>query len=235
MPKFKIQKIKNSKIIISDNDINHIIKSLRKKDGDYIFCLNDDFEYKCVIKKDPFELEIVDKKELKKDLKDIHIYMGVIEKQNLELIVKKLNELNCKKMTPVYFERSQNNIKINYDRLKKIVFESSKQCHRNIDLVIEKEIFFNEMIENIQNNNLNIFAYQHSKNYSFNEKNINLNEKINLIIGPEGGLTEKEIEILSKISYTINLSSTILKSETAAIFLASIVMYEIRKNKNEKR
>jgi len=56
--------------------------------------------------------------------------------------------------------------------------------------------------------------------------NGNSNLRIGFLIGPEGGFEEKEIAQLSKNkALTISLGSNILKAETAAIFMSSIVKY----------
>ena len=55
-----------------------------------------------------------------------------------------------------------------------------------------------------------------------------MNYKIACIIGPEGGITPKEIEILIKNNVKcVTLGKRILRTETAPIALASIIMYEM--------
>lgn len=231
MPKFKILKILNNEIYLSNKDELHIKKSLRKKIGDKIFCFDDSNEYESIITSiDKLKLEIVTKQKIKNDVLNLNIYLGVIEKNNFELAVKKLNEINCKSITPVLFERSQNNINLNYERLARIISESSKQCHRYIDLELKDTLNFNEFIKQIKNDKLNIVAFQETKqNFSFND--IKYSDKINLIIGPEGGFSKKELETLEENCLFLKLTNTILKSETAAIYLASILSYEMgRKN-----
>ncbi len=233
MPKFKISKILNNEIFLSEEDELHIKKSLRKKIGDKLSCFDDLNEYKTIIKStDKLKLEIVSKHALSNDILNINIFLGVIDKNNFELALRKLNEINCKSITPVFFERSQKNIKLNFERLSKIISESSKQCYRHIDLKINNSINFNELIKEIENNKFNILAYQDAS-----EKNlfddIKYNDKINLIVGPEGGFSERELEILRKNCSFLKLTNTILKSETAAIYLASILTFNIG-NKNEK-
>ncbi|MGL5640310.1 MAG: 16S rRNA (uracil(1498)-N(3))-methyltransferase [Mycoplasmoidaceae bacterium] len=233
MPKFKISKILNNEIYLSNEDELHIKKSLRKKIGDKLFCFDNINEYETRITSlDKLKLEIISKHKLKNDTLNLNIYLGVIDKNNFELAVRKLNEINCKSITPVLFERSQKNIKLNYDRLNKIIIESSKQCFRYIDLDLKDTIRFNELIDEIKNDKFNILAYQESKNFfSFND--IKYSDKINLIIGPEGGFSKKELEMLKNNCYFLKLTNTILKSETAAIYIASILSFNLG-SKNEK-
>ncbi|MGL4617202.1 MAG: 16S rRNA (uracil(1498)-N(3))-methyltransferase [Mycoplasmoidaceae bacterium] len=233
MPKFKICKILNDEIHLSIEDQLHIKKSLRKKIGDKIFCFDNLNEYETIITSiDKLKLRIINKKELKNNILNLNIYLGVIDKNNFELAVRKLNEINCKSITPVMFKRSQKNIKLNYDRLNKIISESSKQCFRHIDLELNKIISFNELLNQIGNNNFNILAHQGAKKI-FLFDDIKYNDKINLIIGPEGGFSTNELEKLKNSCSFLKLTETILKSETAAIYLASILSFNIG-SKNEK-
>ena len=51
---------------------------------------------------------------------------------------------------------------------------------------------------------------------------------IGIIIGPEGGLEEKEVEYLKNLGVkSVSLGKRILRTETVAIVLASIIMYEL--------
>ena len=58
----------------------------------------------------------------------------------------------------------------------------------------------------------------------FNGKNI----KIAVIIGPEGGISPKEVEMLKENgAITISLGKRILRTETVALNVLSVIMYEL--------
>ena len=58
-------------------------------------------------------------------------------------------------------------------------------------------------------------------------KNNSSCDKIFLAIGPEGGISPKEEELLEKKGFLkITLGSQIMRVETVPIFLASIIKYE---------
>lgn len=62
------------------------------------------------------------------------------------------------------------------------------------------------------------------------EKETKKAEKTNIgiIIGPEGGVEEKEVEYLEKLGVkSVSLGKRILRTETVAIVLTSIIMYEL--------
>ena len=52
-------------------------------------------------------------------------------------------------------------------------------------------------------------------------------DKISLVIGPEGGLTEKEEDDLNKLGFiSTSLGNRIMRVETVPMFVLSIINYE---------
>ncbi len=227
---FKAEKIKDNSIYLYKDDVHHILDVLHKKTNDIIFCSFETIIYECRIKDiKPFLLEVISQKEY--DLKPypLNIYMAVIDKKNFEIVVRSLNELNCNSITPVYLQRSQHNIILDEKRMDRIVEESNKQCCRTNGLIINKSINFNQLIELINNQKENwFFAYENEES-NFQNISIKENKPINLIIGPEGGFTIQEAETLINNNVnSIKLTNTILRAETAAIYLASVLIEKIK-------
>ncbi|MDE5841834.1 MAG: 16S rRNA (uracil(1498)-N(3))-methyltransferase [Malacoplasma sp.] len=229
MRQFSIQ-IKNNKVWFSDSDLKHL-QVLRIKPNQKIKCID---QYNNLV-----TVEILHLNPIKTRIiniisnssfnypYDITCFLGIIKKHNFELAVQKLNELNIKKIVPVYFNYSQKNYTLNFERLEKIISESKKQCNRKSDLIITNPIVFNDLINELGNYENNFLAYEKQK-YSEWDKikqdtNRSLN-KISFIVGPEGGFSEKEIIELQKKCLSLKLTNTILKSETAVIYLASILI-----------
>ncbi|BAC43952.1 16S rRNA (uracil(1498)-N(3))-methyltransferase [Malacoplasma penetrans] len=227
MRKFFIR-IKNNKVWFDDNDLKHF-KSLRINNEDIIDCIDQNNSLvKVKIKSlDPIKSEIIEIKENKLSNKpyDITCFLGVIKKQNFELAVVKLSELNIKKIIPVYFDYSQRNINLNYQRLDILIKESQKQCNRIAKLEIDEPITFNDMVNKLNDFNCNFIAYEHQDLSEWNKikNNSNLNN-ISYIVGPEGGFSGKEINELKNKCIFLKLTNTILKTETASIYLASILI-----------
>lgn len=219
-------------ITFSFSDIHHITKVLRKKVNSILYCINEnDFliEVK-IISINPFLVQIINKNKIDNiNNSYINVFIGVIKKPNFELLIRFLNEININSLTPIFFERSQRNIKYDEDRIKNILRESSKQSNRIRPIIINPIINYIEFL-NIIKNDVNYFANEKEKINSFAKLNCKIKSAINLIVGPEGGFTEMEILDISKISNSISLSTNILRSETAAIYMASIFMEEVKKN-----
>lgn len=230
MQKFRVTN-KNNKIIFDKNDEYHITKVLRKKINDTIECYdnNGSFLITQILSINPLRVKVLKKTKIEIEPYPIVAYIGLIKKNNFELIVEKLNELNISKIVPVVFSRSQNNIHLDYKRLERIVNESCKQSNRVNPLIIEKEIKFNGLIEKIKGVPTFLCsekeAFKNINNYDLKIKNGDI---INFIIGCEGGFTVDELQSLNSLTYPITLTKTILRSETAAIYAASVLIERLK-------
>lgn len=233
MQLFSIKKIVGDIVSFSVNDENHIKNILRKKINDELMVTDSANNYFVrIVTISPLRAKITKKVIIDCDPKiNISLYCGVIKKNNFELLTQKAVELGVNKIYPVFFQRSQKNIIYNIERLQTIINEAKKQCHRMNEIIISKPIEFNDLIELIDKNDLNITAYEKIKEFSINNINIKNPKNINLIIGPEGGIDPIEIEKLKHLNcYFVSLTKSILRTETAAFYLISNVI-----NKWEER
>lgn len=119
------------------------------------------------------------------------------------------------------------------DRWKKIAEMASKQSGRDIIPKIEGIIDIKKLCEEISKFDLVFLAYENETEKSFKQelqqiKNTKENLKIAIIIGPEGGIEEAEVEVLEKSgAKVISLGKRILRTETVALAMTSIIMYEL--------
>jgi len=59
-------------------------------------------------------------------------------------------------------------------------------------------------------------------------KTINKYDTINIVIGPEGGLSNNEIKYLNEIGFkSVSLGNRILRVETVPLYILSIINYEL--------
>ncbi len=152
----------------------------------------------------------------------------------MELIIQKTTEIGVKKIIPVAMERSivklnEKDGKKKIERWQKIAEVAAKQSKRDIIPKIENIIKMSDLCSEIKAYELFIVAYE-------NEGEITLKQvlqenrgirKIGVLIGPEGGIDEKEIEkLVQNGAKTISLGKRILRTETAPITIASNIVYE---------
>jgi len=229
------QNLDNDKIILEE-DYNHIVNVLRKKEGETIVLFNNNgynyiFKISKINKKN-IELKKLEKIEnFKENNSKITVFQSNIKNDNLDLIIQKLTELNVDNLT--LFNSEYTNIKlkeIKADKINRVSLEACKQCERSKSLNISFVGDFNNLLEKLVNFDIVIFAYEKSKKVLkevFKTKNIKKN--VAIIVGPEGGFRESEKEKLIKLPnvYNVSISKNILRAETASIMLASILMYEL--------
>ena len=126
------------------------------------------------------------------------------------------------KFIPILTERTIVR-KLNEKRLNKIIIEASEQSNRLKVPKINKMTTLDSFLELNQNTTI-IFG-----DLNANKKKINLKSKETLciLIGPEGDFTTKEREKIFKYNNVIplNINNNILRSETAAISIISIIVY----------
>ena len=118
-------------------------------------------------------------------------------------------------------------------RWQKISEVASKQCGRDIIPKINDVINVKNICNIISKYDIVLLAYENEelntlKNELAKVKNISKNLKIGIIIGPEGGIEKEEVDYLKENgAKVITLGKRILRTETVAFVLISIIMYEL--------
>lgn len=140
-----------------------------------------------------------------------HLIWAIIEPKNIEKTLPMLNELNLAKITFFYAQYSQKQFKLDLKRLERILRGSCEQCGRVIGLEIEILQNLDEVLQNYPN-----FAV-----LDFCEESLNSSLEIPLMIGCEGGFSQSERKILQDKPIFGAPKCNILRSETAALYVAS--------------
>lgn len=163
------------------------------------------------ISKYTYELKLIKSEQNATKKSDFCLALAVIEPKILEKTLPFLNELNLSKLILVYSDFSQKNFKIDLQRFERILIQSCQQCGRTNLMQIELFKNTKALIENYKNIVLLDFQGQ-------NFQKENLKNKL-LFIGPEGGFSAKEREIINQ---KIKLDCpNILKTQTASIALVA--------------
>ena len=158
------------------------------------------------------------------EAKVIEIEKGIIK----FVIIKKLRpsekirELGVTKFIPILTERTVVR-DINKNRINKIIIEAAEQSNRIIVPTLEKLINLDKFLKIYQDTNI-IFGDLNSKN---NKLNVSYKKPICILIGPEGDLSEKERQKILRLKNisALNINKNILRTETAAISLISIINF----------
>lgn len=241
MSRFFIEKCPNKgeAFIIDGENFHHMKNVLRHKVNDrLILCDGSGLEYFVIIKKiyiDCLEVFIEEVLESQNEASTkITLFQGLPKADKFEYIIQKAVELGVFNIVPVRTSRSivkleKNTAKKKMDRWQKIAFEASKQSQRAIIPKIEEIISFEEAVSNFKAYDLSIIPYEKEK---INTVRRILSKKhfaknIAILIGPEGGFEEEEINLARENSIIpVTLGNRILRTETASIATISMFMYE---------
>ena len=210
-------------IVMNEIDSKHISRSFRKKIGDNIRVTNG---LGCLC-----NAEIIERgKKIKVKIKSIEkfeapnlsIHIAISPLKNIsrfEWFVEKATELGISQITPVVCEHSEKK-KVNTERLERILISSLKQSNQFFKPKINSINTFENFILNSEDQLLmaNLKTSNKLSEKLFNKPNICL------MIGPEGGFSDSEIDLAKKQDIKeVTLGNSRLRSETAAIYGMSII------------
>lgn len=252
MPKFfvKNEQITDNKITIIGEDVNHIKNVLRLKIDDNIHVCNVDtsINYTCGISKinnDNIECIIFNEKASNCESNvHINIFQGLPKSDKMELIIQKSVELGADEITPVEMKRcvvkiDEKSKQKKIERWQKISEVAAKQSGRDIVPKINNVVNIKNICNLIDKYDIVLLAYENEKDNTLKSELTKLknkeNLKIGVIIGPEGGLEEQEVEILKEAgAKVITLGNRILRTETVALVVTGIIMYELENLEGNK-
>ena len=218
----------NRKILINDkSDCNHIQNVYRLNAGNELRIIDGEYEYLTEIiqisKKEVF-VKILEKKEDSYSLNvNIDVAMGILKNDKMNLAIQKLTEIGVNRIIPLKTERVVVKINEKKEKWDVVVRETLKQC-RGIKFT---EITPVKKLAEIDYSKYDkiIFAYENSGESKSLSEIIEKGDKdILYIIGPEGGITQEEVDFLkNNKAMEISLGKRILRAETAAIVVCGIV------------
>lgn len=222
-------------IKINGPEVKHI-QVLRHNVGENII-VNENVYKISSIGKDNIYLEYIEKAPLTGiPTSNITLYVAFLKSEKMDYLVQKAVEIGVKRIVPFFSK----NVVVKLDekarqkrkeKLQKVADEACKQCGR-MDLVVVGDFLnFKELKESLKEEKV-FFAYETSKD-SLRKEITDLKERkinnVGIIIGAEGGFTIQEAEELNSFKNVccVSLGDRILRAETAAINLLSIIIYEM--------
>ncbi len=239
----KENQIKKNRIEIRDDDVNHIKNVLRLQKEEEIQVCNLDMAKTYITK----IIEIDSSKVIVEIIEEcsktteanisLHIFQGLPKQEKMEQIIQKATEIGVSDITPVKMERcvvklDDKTASKKIERWQKIAEVAAKQSKRDRIPTIHPCISLKDIYEKSHNYDIIIVAYEEEKNISMKQVFQSVNRKevqnIAIIIGPEGGIAKEEIDFLKTLpnGKIATLGKRILRTETAPLVLASIIMYE---------
>lgn len=221
-------------VFLYGKEHNHLSRVVRKKPGDEVYLFDEAGNtYLAKIQsvhKDQTKLSIVEKLIPKKKGVDIILGQAMLKIKKMELILQKATELGVHTFIPIKAERTIIKIKDNgkqkLERWKKISLSAAKQSGRSDLMKIEHPASIQEVVTEFGTSFKILLTEKAEKNlreiilipFFTGRGDSEIPSSTIILVGPEGGWTEKEEEYIVKHGYTpACLGDLVLRAETAAI------------------
>lgn len=234
--------IEENRAKIIGEDVNHISNVLRLKKNDKIILCNKN--EKCSYEAEINEISkeyilcfLISK--IQGSIESnvmVDIYQGIPKMDKMEYIIQKATELGVRNIYPVNLERcivkldNKSESKKN-DRWNKIAEVAAKQSKRDFIPKIENVINLENICNNVSKYDIILVAYENEEMNTLKKELSKIRERDNLniavVIGPEGGLAQKEVDKLIDVgAKVVTLGKRILRTETASLVILSDIIYE---------
>ena len=218
--------IRDPYIRITGEEARHLSRVLRKKIGDHILVTDGRaHRYEAVIRSisgEEAECEIVHREQNANEPR-VDITLGASLLKNpgrFDFLVEKATELGVRSIIPLVCERTLRHHE-NHERLVKIAISALKQSGRSYLPKIFMRTPFSALISNSAEHDLKLIPHEKTEQSHFIETVLQHHpaaRSILILIGPEGGFTEKELSDASAQAFVpISLGPRRLRAETAAV------------------
>lgn len=220
-------------MLLEKSDIRHIKKVMRMNINDKIEVVYNNKLHICEITSlEPFNIKVIEKLDEDKKTKiELTVAVALVKEQKMDLILQKLTELGVSRIIPVSMERSI--VKLDKERFNKkkvrwesICKEASEQSKRTNIPIIEDIKSIKDLTKEDADLKLVASTKEKEKLLNYYLQSIEDCAKIIMVIGPEGGISDKEEDILVSNGYNrVSFGNLIFRVETATIYVASIINY----------
>lgn len=242
MKRIFVRDLSDAELTISGGDANHLARALRAKRGDKLTAV-DGFGNCAVIELVDFSKEKITARRLgelqRVDTEKKLILADCLPKQNrFNTIIEKATELGVDKIQPLISERTiarpgGMHEQSKLERWGRIAKEAAEQCARNTIPEIGEILTLKDWLKEISplaEDTLLLFCWENERTTTIREVLSDYvkkgGEKIIVLIGPEGGFTEREVvDIAFAGGVSVTLGKRILKTDTAAISVLAMINY----------
>ena len=204
---------------LSPEDARHAAKVLRLRPGDEIVALDGAGGRFRACLKEEGSVELLETLPSNEPRLRLTVYQGVPKADKLELLAQKLTELGVTRLVPVAMERSVRHFE-KVERLRKIAREAAKQCRRALPMEITEPMPWPKAVLDMRARERLVAPWEEATDGRLTA--LPPCTDIGLLIGPEGGISAREIEECG--ATTVTLGARILRTETAALAATAIIM-----------
>lgn len=228
---------------ISGKDHNHICNVLRMQVGDTFLVSCEGISCLCQLQRievDAVVAEIVEEDYRNTEL-PVHFYLfqGLPKGDKLELIIQKTVELGVAGIIPVEMNRcvmklDEKKKKSRRERWQSIAESAAKQSKRNVIPEVYDVLTYKQAMTKASEMDLFLVPYENERGMDATREalsHIKPGMSVGILVGPEGGFDEKEIELAREVGAAIiSLGKRILRAETAAVTAVAMGMLHVEMN-----
>jgi 16S rRNA (uracil1498-N3)-methyltransferase len=233
------ENIHKNNIIIEGEDVQHISKVLRLREGDKIvLCDQQGTDYNVTIQeisKHKVVTSIVDKEPSRGEPAiEVVLYQGIPKSTKMDLIIQKCTEMGITRVVPVVTARTVVKLESEKDEAKKvarwtkIAEEAAKQSARGIIPKIDMPMTLAQAFKDSSQMDIVLIPYELEKERSVKAALQGKTPKsIGFFVGPEGGFESSEVERAKESGLLpVTLGDRIMRTETAGFAMLTCIMYE---------
>ena len=213
----------------SKRQIHYLKNVLRLKNNENINIFNGSEEWNARIRIDKDKMYLVPNNLTRTDEKDqdIWICFSLIKSRNINFLLEKTTEIGVTKFFPIKSKYSEK-LKLNYERLEKIIIESVEQSNALQVPAIEPLIKLDELLKKWDEKRTIILCNERLKSSKIFDLKLK-NKKYAIFVGPVGGWSLDDLELFDgKPVLHVSLGKNILKADTAAIFSLSCLRAQLK-------
>jgi len=222
--------------VVSGAEAKHLIRVMRIAEGDTVILTDKTgYDYTAtaqIVGDDSVTFTVTDKiKNPAEPRHSLTVFMALPKSDKLEFITQKMCELGAVRLVPFVSEycvaQKSKRDEGKVSRLQKISDEATKQCGRSAPMKVEMTKTFKEILPMLDKFDKTILLYEHGCE-KLSDIDLSRCENVALIVGSEGGFSEKEREqMVAHGAVNIVLGARILRCETARVTGASLLMYKM--------
>ncbi|MBP8988991.1 MAG: 16S rRNA (uracil(1498)-N(3))-methyltransferase [Clostridia bacterium] len=256
MPRFFIEDIlppDQTELKLTGAEAHHVSHVLRMREGDeLLICDGSGSDFLCRIdRKSGHEVFLSIKERYANQTEpdyEVTLYQGLVKGEKMGQIIQKSVELGVTRIVPIQCQRSIVKVSDEYEkkqaRWNRIAAEAAKQCGRGIRPPVDGILTFSDCIRDAVSADLSIIPWEMERKQSIRSvlmafhsdftKRLTADQNMKranpcfcVMIGPEGGFTEEEVEEASSAGICpVTLGRRILRTETAGPAVLAMILYQ---------
>lgn len=211
----------NQTISLDERQSHYLTNVMKLKIGDSVHCFdNQNGEFSCSVtesSKKHCTLQVLSHDKPYHLPPDIWLLFAPVKKDNTDFIIQKATELGVRKIIPV-MTRYTISERIKKERFIAQTIEAAEQCRR-VDLPEITEMMPFDTLLKSWSPDRKLYYLDETLQGKPAKQAFATEEKCAILVGPEGGFSEQELDVLRKTPFTqgVTLGPRILRAETAAI------------------